>query len=69
MRFTPGIPFTSNGIAAVIDANGYRAGAEAIGMTVTDEQLDAFAREQFAWHERRHQPTEVVEKLKDHGEQ
>ena len=47
-RFTPGIPFTPDGLAAVIDANGFRAVYfDQFGMVVTDDELDAFARERF----------------------
>lgn len=57
MRFTPGIPFTPSGIAAIIDANAFRQVCERCGYgPVLDEELDAFARESFAALEREKAP-------------
>lgn len=48
-RFTPGIPLTPNGIAATVDANALRhVYGDAMGGFVTDDELDAFARQRFA---------------------
>ena len=53
-RFTPGIPFTPEGLTAVIDANGFRAvHFDVFGVMVTDDELDEFARERFAAESRK----------------
>ena len=45
-RHVPGIPWTANGIAAIIDANALRA-AYADVRVLTDDELDEVAHELF----------------------